>query len=191
MDPLFAFVFIGLFSPGPNVILLTDSGARFGLSRTLPHIAGVVVGVGITAGLTGLGIGVVLEAVPALTSVLKFIAAGWIGWMAVSLWRSSATTQATQTTPWTVTQAALFQWVNPKVWAVAIAAASGFSSNLPPHLEALRLGLTFSTLNLSVCLFWTVAGSLLAMLLTTPKTWTIFARVMSMGLAVSAVMVFL
>lgn len=191
MDPLFAFVLLGLFSPGPNVILLTASGARFGLNRTLPHVAGVVIGVGITAGLTGLGIGALLDAAPALTTLLKIIAAGWIAWMAVTLWRSSASAQSAQDAPWSIQRAALFQWVNPKVWAVAIAASAGFPSDLSPVLEALRLGLTFSTLNLGVCLFWTCAGSLLAFLLTTPKAWTIFARVMATGLAASAVMVFL
>ena len=47
MDPLYAFVFAGLFSPGPNVILLTASGARFGFRATLPHVFGVAVGVGV------------------------------------------------------------------------------------------------------------------------------------------------
>lgn len=191
MDPLIAFVFLGLFSPGPNVIMLTASGARFGLKRTLPHVAGVAIGVGITAGLTGLGIGALLHAAPALTTTLKLIASAWIAYMALSLWRSSAAAQSTHDQPWSTLKAALFQWVNPKVWAVAIAAAAGFPSDLSPPLEALRLGLTFSTLNLSVCLFWTIAGSALAHLLTTPKAWTIFARVMAIGLASSAVMVFL
>ena len=54
-DPLYAFVFAGLFSPGPNVILLTASGARFGFRPTLPHVLGVAFGVGITSGLTALG----------------------------------------------------------------------------------------------------------------------------------------
>ena len=61
LDPLYGFVFFGLFSPGPNVILLTSSGARFGVRRTLPHLFGVVLGVGITAGLTGLGIAALLR----------------------------------------------------------------------------------------------------------------------------------
>ncbi|MEM9787709.1 MAG: hypothetical protein AAF801_14490, partial [Pseudomonadota bacterium] len=33
--PLIGFVFFGLLSPGPNVILLTASGARFGFRRTV------------------------------------------------------------------------------------------------------------------------------------------------------------
>ncbi len=192
MDPLFAFVFVGLFSPGPNVILLTASGARFGFARTLPHVLGVVLGVGLTAGLTGLGIGALLAAAPALEWALKIVAAGWILWMGYTLWQSSASGQREAgDAPWGVLRAALFQWVNPKVWAVAMAAASGFPGGLSPLGEAARLGLTFSATNLGVCLFWSFAGSLLALLLTTPRAWTIFARFMAAGLAASALMVFL
>jgi threonine/homoserine/homoserine lactone efflux protein len=88
LDPIYAFVFLGLFSPGPNVILLTASGARFGFQRTLPHLAGVVLGVGIIAGLTAFGLGAILIAMPQLTLALKGIAAVWILWMAWRLWSS-------------------------------------------------------------------------------------------------------
>lgn len=192
MDPLYPFVFLGLFSPGPNVILLTASGARFGFRATLPHVFGVALGVGITAGLTGLGIAALLLAQPALALALKIAAAFWIGWMALSLWRSSASGGSSAgARPFTMVEAILFQWVNPKVWAVALAAASGYAAGLPPVEEAQRLALTFSGLNLFVCLFWSWAGSLLALLLTTPLAWRIFSRVMATGLAASAVMVFL
>ncbi|BDW87187.1 LysE family translocator [Roseicyclus marinus] len=192
MDPLYPFVFLGLFSPGPNVILLTASGARFGFRATLPHVFGVALGVGITAGLTGLGIAALLLAQPALALALKIAAAFWIGWMALSLWRSSASGGSSAgARPFTMVEAILFQWVNPKVWAVALAAASGYAAGLPPIEEAQRLALAFSGLNLFVCLFWSWAGSLLALLLTTPLAWRIFSRVMATGLAASAVMVFL
>jgi threonine/homoserine/homoserine lactone efflux protein len=192
VDPLYPFVFLGLFSPGPNVILLTASGARFGFRATLPHVFGVAAGVGITAGLTGLGIGALLLAQPALAIALKLAAAAWIGWMAWTLWQSSARGEGkARARPFTFLEAVLFQWVNPKVWAVALAAASGYAAGLGPVGEAQRLALAFSGLNLFVCLFWSFAGSLLALLLTTPKAWTIFARVMATGLAASAVMVFL
>jgi len=192
LDPLYPFVFLGLFSPGPNVILLTASGARFGFRATLPHVFGVAAGVGITAGLTGLGIGALLLAQPALATALKLAAAAWIGWMAWALWQSSAKGEAkARARPFTFLEAVLFQWVNPKVWAIALAAASGYAAGLGPWGEAQRLALAFSGLNLFVCLFWTFAGSLLALLLTTPTAWKIFARVMAAGLAASAVMVFL
>ena len=120
LDPIYAFVFLGLFSPGPNVILLTASGARFGFQRTLPHLAGVVLGVGIIAGLTAFGLGAILIAMPQLTLALKGIAAVWILWMAWRLWSSEARLSDASDAPMTFTQAVLFQWLNPKIWAVAL-----------------------------------------------------------------------
>lgn len=191
-DPLYAFVFAGLFSPGPNVILLTASGARFGLWRTLPHILGVVIGVGVTSGLTALGVGAVLLGLPALTLALKIGAAGWILWMAWQLARrAQASASAAEEAPWSLPKAVLFQWVNPKVWVIALAASAGYATGLPPWQEALRLASAFSGINLFVCLFWTSAGALLTYLLSTPRAWTVFNGVMALALAASAVMVFL
>lgn len=191
-DPLYAFVFAGLFSPGPNVILLTASGARFGFRPTIPHVLGVAFGVGIIAGLTGLGIGVLIATSPALEFALKCAAAAWILWMAWKLWSSSGAARSdAKDRPWSFIEAVLFQWVNPKIWAVALAAASGFGLGLPPLSEALRLATAFSGTNLGVCLFWSFAGSLLAYLLNTGPAWRIFMRAMAVFLGVSAAMVFL
>ncbi len=192
IDPLYLFVFAGLFSPGPNVIMLTTSGARFGFRATLPHVAGVAAGVGVTSGLTGFGIGALLVAQPALALALKLIACGWILWMAWQLFRSARAPRANgRDRPFRFIEAVLFQWVNPKVWAVALAASSAYGAGLAPMQEAARLALAFSGINLFVCLFWSYAGSLLTYLLNTPRAWTIFTTGMAMALAASAAMVFL
>lgn len=191
-DPLYAFVFAGLFSPGPNVILLTASGARFGFRRSLPHVAGVTVGVGITSGLTGLGIGALLVSRPGLDLALRAAAAAWILWMAWRLFTAARRPGAAERDrPFRFHEAVLFQWINPKVWAVALAAASGYAAGLSPEAEALRLATAFSGINLFVCLFWSVAGAALTYLLTTPQAWRAFTTVMALLLAVSAGMVFL
>ncbi len=190
-DPLYAFVLAGLFSPGPNVILITSSGARFGVRRTLPHIAGVVVGVGITAALTAFGIGAVLLYAPLLSLSLKLVAAAWILWMAWKLAKAAPGAANSDLHPFTFTQAVLFQWINPKVWAVALAASAGFASDLPLGWEALRIGSAFSGLNLFVCLFWSSAGTFLAYLLITPQAWRVFNVLMAIALSTSAVIVLL
>lgn len=190
IDPLYLFVFAGLFSPGPNVIMLSASGARFGFRATVPHLLGVAFGVGITAGLTGLGIAALLVANPQLTMVLKFVAAGWILWLAWNLFRAAKPSADEKSRPFTFVEAVLFQWVNPKVWAVALAASSGFTSGLEPVAEAIRLASAFSGINLFVCIFWTYAGSLLTYLLKTPATWIFFLRIMALAMAASAVFIF-
>ncbi len=175
------------------MILLTASGARFGFRRTIPHIAGVVVGVGVIAAVAGLGIGATLRAVPGLELALKLVAAAWIGVMAIELWRSSKASerQAVEGRPFTFVQAVLFQWINAKVWVVAVAAAAGYPAGLPPVAEAARLAAAFSGLNLFVCLFWSASGAGLGLLLTQPAAWRVFARVMACLLAASAVLIFL
>ena len=192
LDPLYVFVFAGLFSPGPNVVMLTTSGARFGFRRTVPHLLGVVIGVGVIAGLTGLGIGALLLTLPRVEVILKTIAAGWILWMAWRLWTSPDRPDAAQNDkPLSFWQAVLFQWVNPKIWAVALAASAAYSARLEPVLESVRLALVFSGTNLFVCLFWTMAGSLLAYLLGHPSVWRVFIRMMAVALAATTAMVFL
>ncbi len=185
-------MFAGLFSPGPNIILLTASGARFGFRRTLPHVLGVAAGVGVTSGLTAFGLGALLQRLPALELVLKLVAAGWILWMAWTLFNAARRQALSESDrPFTFVEAVLFQWVNPKIWALAVAASAGFPGGLSPIGEAARMASAFSGINLFVCLFWTFAGSLLTFLLTTPRAFSLFNSAMAAALALSAAMVFL
>ncbi len=190
MTPLIGFVFFGLFSPGPNVILLTASGARFGFRATLPHLLGVALGVGFIAFVTGLGLGALIEAVPTLRIVLMVIASLWILWMAWKLWHAKPVQARDTDRPFTFTQAVLFQWVNPKIWAVATS-ATPMVADLSPLAQATTLAVTFSCTNLGVCLFWTYAGSLLKTLLADPVKWQIFMRIMAVALAFFSGLVFL
>lgn len=190
MTALIGFVFLGLFSPGPNVFLLTTSGARFGFRATLPHLLGVALGVGLIAFVTGLGFGALIDAFSALRVVLMIVASLWILWMAWKLWHAQPIKARASDRPFTFMQAVLFQWVNPKIWAVATS-ASAMIADLSPLAQATTLALTFSGTNLCVCLFWTYAGSLLKTLLADPIKWRVFMRVMAVALAVFSGLVFL
>ncbi len=190
-DPLITFLIAGMASPGPNVIMLTTSGARFGARATWHHLIGVVLGVGVIGAVSGLGIGAILLARPELALVLQIISAVWILWMAYALLRQDKTGSSdTPDRPMRFLEAVLFQWVNPKVWAIALAASSGYSTDLPPIDDAIRLGLSFSGVNFFVCIFWTYSGQLLARLLNSERAWWIFRIVMAIFLALSALLVF-
>lgn len=190
MTTLISFVFLGLFSPGPNVILLTASGARFGFRATVPHLLGVALGCGVIAFVTGLGLGALVATWPALRFVLMVIASAWILWMAWKVWHAKPAPSRDTDRPFTFLQAVLFQWVNPKIWAVALS-ASALTPDVAPLVQAGILAVTFSTLNLGVCLFWTSAGSLLRTLLNDPVRWQMFMRLMAVLLAAFSGLVFL
>ena len=189
--PLFLFIFAGLFSPGPNVVMLTTSGARFGFRATLPHLLGVPVGTGLLAAASVLGVQSILFALPAIEFTIKLISALWILWLSWKLINASRAKAQDRDRPFTFFQAVLFQVVNPKVWAVALAASAGFSIDLNIWAEAARLFLGFSLINLFVCLFWTSAGHLLAGYLQRPVIWRTFMTVMAAMMASSAALIFI
>ena len=189
--PLLLFIFAGLFSPGPNVVMLTTSGARFGFRATLPHLLGVPIGTGLLAAASVLGVQSILFALPAIEFTIKLISALWILWLSWKLINASLAKAQNTDRPFTFFQAILFQVVNPKVWAVALAASAGFSSDLNIWAEAARLFLGFSLINLFVCLFWTSAGHLLASYLQRPVIWRIFMTTMAAMMAGSAALIFI
>ena len=189
--PLFLFIFAGLFSPGPNVVMLTTSGARFGFRATLPHLLGVPVGTGLLAAASVLGVQSILFALPVMEFTIKLISAFWILWLSWKLINASRAKAQDRDRPFTFFQAILFQVVNPKVWAVALAASAGFSIDLNIWAEAARLFLGFSLINLFVCLFWTTAGHLLAGYLQRPVIWRTFMTVMAAMMASSAALIFI
>ena len=191
-SPLIIFLIAGLLSPGPNVIMLTSSGARFGIRATGPHLVGVVIGTGVIGGLCGLGIGALIGSQPQLRFTLQCVSVVWILWMAYRLLFPKKTSlNADIERPMTFLEAAIFQWVNPKIWAVALAASSGYSIGLSPSGEALRLATGFASVNFFVCVFWTSSGALLSALLNNEKRWFVFRMCMAVLLALSALMVFL
>ena len=54
--PLLTFAFLTAGTPGPNNMMLTASGARFGWRRTVPHIFGIFCGLAVMIALSGLGL---------------------------------------------------------------------------------------------------------------------------------------
>ena len=190
--PLILFVTAGLFSPGPNVVMLTASGARFGFRATLPHLLGVPLGTGILAATSALGLSALLLAAPALKLVFQITSALWILWLAYRTARAARVGRAKdQGKPFTFFEAVTFQAINPKIWAVTLAASAGFGIGLPPHVEALRLFVTFCAINLVVCLFWTSVGHLLSGLLQSARVWRVFMSVMALIMASTAALIFL
>jgi threonine/homoserine/homoserine lactone efflux protein len=190
--PLIIFAFVGLFTPGPNVVMLTTSGARFGFRATLPHLLGVPIGIGLIAAASTLGIGAVLLAAPNLKLTFQILAALWILWLAYKTAQAGRTGRsADRGRPFRFFEAILFQAINPKVWAITLAAAAGFGVGLSVPLEALRLFVDFSVINLGVCLFWTTIGHMLSGVLNSEHIWRRFMTTMAVVMAATVVMIFL
>ena len=148
------------------------------------------IGTGLLAVASVLGVQSILFALPEIEFTIKVISALWILLLSWKLINASRATAQHRDRPFTFFEAILFQVVNPKVWAVALAASAGFSIELNIWAEAARLFLGFSMINLFVCLFWTSAGHLLAGYLQRPVIWRTFMTVMAAMMASSATLIF-
>ncbi|MCF7779402.1 LysE family translocator [Sulfitobacter sp. M220] len=123
LSALLAFAFVATVTPGPNNLMLMTSGANFGFRRTLPHMLGIVGGVSIMALLVGAGLMALFDAVPALNLVLKVVSVGYLLWLAFKIGTAAPVEERdADNHPMTVLQAATFQWVNPKAWAMCLSA---------------------------------------------------------------------
>lgn len=136
------------FTPGPNNLMLMTSAARFGLGRTVPHAVGIVLGFPFMVFVIGLGLGEVFAAYPAIKEVLKYVAAAYFLYMAWHLLGLKIGAMRGSDRPLGVTAAALFQWVNPKAWAMAASFVAAFVGAGEGHYQSL-FWLTFGCLLLA------------------------------------------
>jgi threonine/homoserine/homoserine lactone efflux protein len=110
----------GFFTPGPNNLMLMASSAKFGFRRTIPHGLGVTIGFALMVFIVGLGLGEVFHLFPWLEMVLKVLAAINLLYLAWTLLGLKIKDQGAGERPLTFLQAAGFQWINPKAWALAV-----------------------------------------------------------------------
>jgi len=126
------------FTPGPNNLMLMTSSAKFGMGKTVPHALGIVVGFPIMVFAVGLGLGELFTLFPALKLILKFLAAAYFVWMAWHLLGLKIGDIGATERPMTVLEGILFQWVNPKAWAMATSFVAAFV--VPGEVRLVSLG---------------------------------------------------
>lgn len=182
---LAGFAFVTSATPGPNNMMLMASGANFGVRRTIPHMLGVSWGFALMIVLIGLGIDRLLAANPAIETVLKWISLAymlWLAWKIANAAPPEKSPERGRSRPMTFFEAAAFQWVNPKAWAMALGALSAYAAGVG---GVLVVGLVFAVINLSSVSIWVVSGQGLRRLLTTSTRLRVFNACMAFLLIAS------
>jgi threonine/homoserine/homoserine lactone efflux protein len=184
MDPellpaLAAFAFVTSVTPGPNNLMLMASGANFGLRRTLPHMLGVALGFVVMAVLVGLGLVQVFAVLPGLHLGLKIACVAYLLYLAWKIANAAPPEGgAGGGRPMTFLQAAAFQWVNPKAWAMALTAVTVYAPG-QDVAAVLVVALVFGAINLPSVGSWAWAGLQMRRLLTSPARLRAFNLTMA------------
>ena len=184
---LTAFAFVSSITPGPNNLMLLASGANFGFRRTLPHMLGIGIGFGVMISLVGMGLVRIFDAFPAAHLVLTVIGTGYLLWLAWKIAHALPPDAArVGAKPFTFLQAALFQWVNPKAWQMALTAITLYAPDRST-VAILWVALVFALINLPSVSTWTLMGQQMRRVLSNPDRLRAFNWSMAVLLVASLI----
>ena len=186
--PLIAFAVASSITPGPNNLMLLASGVNFGFRRSIPHMLGIGLGFMIMLVVIGLGVGQALDAYPLIYDVLRIASLLYMFWLAWKIANSGPVGNGNERTtarPMTFLQAVLFQWVNPKAWAMAIAATATYTESTRYFSSLLWVTLIFGLINLPCVSVWAGFGVGLRHWLQDPTRLKIFNVTMALLLLAS------
>jgi len=177
--PLAVYAFVSSITPGPNNIMLTSSGIRFGFVRSIPHMLGITCGFGLLLALCATGIGSLILAVPSIHLLLKLLGSGYLLYLAWQMRSMVFREDNGRAQPMSFYGAALFQFANPKAWVMAITGASAFLPLIEPVWLAIALfSLLFCAVNLPCITVWAGTGAILRRYLAQPRWQRLFCVVM-------------
>lgn len=182
------FAFVSSITPGPNNTMLMASGANFGFRATIPHGLGVSLGFFLLVMAVGLGLGGLFAAYPPLHDILTVIGTLYLLWLAWKIASSKGLGMGQAgARPQTFLQAAAFQWVNPKGWAMALGAVTAYAPRENYVLNILLVSAIFTAVNLPCVMTWTGFGVGLRRFLDKPVVLRGFNIGMALLLVVSLI----
>lgn len=188
---LAGFALASSITPGPNNLMLMASGANFGFRRTVPHMLGISSGFGVMVFLVGIGLAQLFVAHPLIKQVMTVLSVAYMTWLAWKI-ATAAPIQSGQQVgkPFAFWQAAAFQWVNPKAWAMALTAVTTYAYANTTNAMVV-VALVFSAINLPSVSVWTLAGQQIKRILSKPAHLRAFNVTMAALLLASMALVLL
>lgn len=133
----FIFATIMVVTPGPANLVLMSSGARFGFYKSIPFVIGVTCGkLFLTVGL-GLGFLTLVHSNQFLLNIIKIIGTAyicWLSWKILFLKLNKNNSENQDHVP-SLINGLLVHPLNPKAWAMIIAAYTQFTSFGSSNLE--------------------------------------------------------
>ena len=187
------FAAVMYFTPGPNNIMLLSSGLTYGFRRTLPHVAGITIGMAFMIAAVGVGLGTIFIAYPVLQTILKYAGAAYLIYLAVAIAMSgpARADQDNQRGPMTFWGAAMFQWINVKGWVMVIGTITAYAAIAAFPWNIVIQTVIVLVVGIPATIAWALFGSVLRPFLKSPRMVHAFNIVMALLLLASLYPVFM
>jgi threonine/homoserine/homoserine lactone efflux protein len=162
--------------------MLMTSGVKYGFGRTLPHLAGVIVGFALMITLVGLGLDVLFKRFPQILPIMRVAGSLYMVWLALKIALAKPIGEVEPGgRPIGFFAAAGFQWVNPKAWIIALGALATYGGVLNDYTSSVFFIAVLSAIITIPCSgAWALFGASVSRLLmdprvTRPFNWTMAA----------------
>jgi threonine/homoserine/homoserine lactone efflux protein len=183
------------FTPGPNTTLAAALAANRGLKAALRFVCAVPVGWGLLLLLSSLGVGALVQALPAARWGLKLAGLVLLLWLAGQLWRAGGRLGEARSLEVGFGQGVLLQFVNIKAWTLAFMVSAGWLSVAGQWAQRLALVLPLMMAfalasNLAYALLGAALRGWLAGGPVPGRRLVVFNRTLALVLAATAVWMF-
>ena len=167
-----AMTFVVSATPGPNMLLVMSSSARFGFRAAVATMAGCMTALLAMMSISAAGLGALLQAFPSVFDALRWAGAAYLVYLGVKSWRSPAHGPGAQTAGSAepprnggalFRQGMLVACSNPKAILFAAAFLPQFIHPQLPKLPQFAILLaTFSVIEISWYVVYAASGQRLA-----------------------------
>ncbi len=161
--PFMTFAASQVGTPGPANMVLLTTGARFGLRRALPFVAGVALDKQLIIWPLGFGLMALQDDYPMAFEALKWLSVAYILWLAYRVAGMRLRVGPTNDKPPGFLAGLIVHPLNPKAWAMIATGFTTFVSIGTPPLQATAT-IAICLLGLQILLhpLWTYAGQRIA-----------------------------
>jgi threonine/homoserine/homoserine lactone efflux protein len=182
---LFSFALVSSITPGPNNIMLAVSGVNFGLRRTLPHMLGIFCGLMVIVIAVGLGLGFVFSHYPLVREALRIGGIVYTLWLAWKIAVAGSLGGGELPHPLRFGGAFAFQWVNVKLWVMAVATVALYVRPGHTLTDTGLVTVMLAIISWPVMFLWAGFGAGMRDFLRIPARIRAFNIVMGLALAAS------
>ena len=180
------FMLVTSCSPGPNNIVASYSGFNFGLTKTIPHMFGVIFGFTTLVIVMNFGLINIFKKFPLLQEILKYTGSIFLVYLAYKIAFSKVKSDSSSKNPVKFIETFFFQFLNPKGVIVSIIMVSTYVENGDNFINystwVICVAFIFACFSIT---FWTLVGKFLRKFATNEKFIKYFNYSMSILLLLS------
>ena len=190
MDGLIIYVFVSIFTPGPNNIMSSASSSRIGVKKTLPFMLGVLVGTFIVFIITGILSEIILDNVSVMKRYIGYIGAIYMTYLAFKIATSDSMVDVEEMgTKNLFFVAILLTLINPKAIIFGLTVTALYTQWRLGFIELLILSTILAVLCFIAVIVWGFFGSLFKTFLS--KYQRLFKMTMATLLIFSGLLIIL